>query len=189
MQTRAVGEMAGSVNKDDQIIEDYAKGYSIPQLSHKYGKSKSSVRFLVKRSGIMRGRTEAIKLAATQGRLFSAFKWKNREFSEDHKKKILEGRRKWADDNSVGVSKKSDGYVVHTRGSDLHRGVHVTIMEERIGRRLLPDECVHHIDGNRSNNEISNLALMTKSAHGKLHRREDKISGVQRERDEYGRFR
>lgn len=36
---------------------------------------------------------------------------------------------------------------------------HRYVMEQHIGRYLLPEEVVHHIDGNRTNNDISNLEL------------------------------
>jgi len=42
-------------------------------------------------------------------------------------------------------------------------------MERHLGRRLNRDEAVHHIDGNRDNNDIDNLRLMTNSEHAKLH--------------------
>ena len=37
---------------------------------------------------------------------------------------------------------------------------------------LPPGMVVHHIDGNKQNNEISNLALMTSGDHSRLHRSE-----------------
>lgn len=47
---------------------------------------------------------------------------------------------------------------------------HRYIMEKHIGRILHSEEIVHHIDENRSNNDISNLLLLpNKSAHMKLH--------------------
>lgn len=46
---------------------------------------------------------------------------------------------------------------------------HILIMENAIGRYLINDEVVHHIDGNKKNNDISNLKLMTNSEHIKLH--------------------
>ena len=43
-------------------------------------------------------------------------------------------------------------------------------MELWIGRKLAPHEVVHHIDGNKSNNDIHNLMLFpTKNAHTKFH--------------------
>jgi len=64
----------------------------------------------------------------------------------------------------------------------------VVKMEEQIGRRLKRGECVHHIDENKLNNDLSNLALMTVSAHAKLHRIMDAQRGKVRERDKNGRF-
>ena len=51
---------------------------------------------------------------------------------------------------------------------------HHYVMFNKIGRPLQPNECVHHIDRDRSNNDISNLRLMTKSEHAKLHMLEDR---------------
>jgi len=49
---------------------------------------------------------------------------------------------------------------------------HRLIMEAYIGRYLKPDEVVHHMDHDRSNNSLSNLQLMTDSEHKTLHARE-----------------
>lgn len=44
------------------------------------------------------------------------------------------------------------------------------LMEKRLGRKLLPGEVVHHIDGNRKNNKLENLALFPNNAeHIKYH--------------------
>jgi hypothetical protein len=51
-----------------------------------------------------------------------------------------------------------------------------TQMQERLGRPFKKDEFVHHIDGDRSNNDEHNLAIMTRQAHGRLHTRERKLS-------------
>jgi hypothetical protein len=48
---------------------------------------------------------------------------------------------------------------------------HRYVMERFLGRLLTKDEVVHHIDNNRHNNEISNLRLMTRSEHGKFHKK------------------
>ena len=46
---------------------------------------------------------------------------------------------------------------------------HIYIIENEIGRKLTKDECIHHIDMDKLNNDKSNLMLMTKSKHRKLH--------------------
>ena len=49
---------------------------------------------------------------------------------------------------------------------------HDAVVEQFIGRKLLPNECVHHIDGNFLNNDISNLRLMGHGEHTTLHNKE-----------------
>lgn len=51
---------------------------------------------------------------------------------------------------------------------------HTLVMTEAIGRRLEKDECVHHIDRDRTNNKLENLRLLTHSEHSALHALEDK---------------
>ena len=51
----------------------------------------------------------------------------------------------------------------------LGRHEHRVIVEEKIGRPLLSDEHVHHIDGNKHNNHPDNLIVMTREEHLKLH--------------------
>lgn len=49
---------------------------------------------------------------------------------------------------------------------------HRHIMEKHLGRKLAPDEHVHHIDGVMDNNSISNLAVLSPSEHHRLHAKE-----------------
>lgn len=46
---------------------------------------------------------------------------------------------------------------------------HIPVMENKIGRSLQSGEYVHHIDGDKSNNDPSNLQLVTQSEHAKIH--------------------
>jgi hypothetical protein len=55
------------------------------------------------------------------------------------------------------------------------------LVEIKLGRKLEPDEEVHHIDGNHQNNRMDNLAVLTASEHAKVH-------AVEKVRDERGRF-
>ena len=43
------------------------------------------------------------------------------------------------------------------------------LMEEKLGRPLKPYEDVHHIDGNKTNNELSNLQIINWIDHRKMH--------------------
>jgi hypothetical protein len=46
---------------------------------------------------------------------------------------------------------------------------HVLVMTAHVGRRPLKHEVVHHRDGNRQNNALENLQLMTRAEHTKHH--------------------
>jgi hypothetical protein len=47
--------------------------------------------------------------------------------------------------------------------------LHRYVMECFIGRALTEKELVHHIDGDKTNNNIENLKLITRSQHLKIH--------------------
>jgi hypothetical protein len=169
--------MAGSVNKViESAMVSYSRGMSIPQTAETYEVSQSGLRYHLKKAGILRSRAEGVRKAAADGRLGSGFRGKKRKFTSTHCENIGKGRVVWAKENSAGVSFKSGGYVEYTMGPNKGRSVHVVKMEARLGRPLMEDECVHHIDGNKHNNEDNNLALLTRSGHMRLHQRERRIS-------------
>ena len=93
--------------------------------------------------------------------------WKCR--SELLKRKTGQKSPKW----KGGTQKHSGGYLEqpHTqlRGRAKRILQHRRVMEEYLGRKLLRKEVVHHVDGNKKNNEIENLELMTLSEHSKYH--------------------
>lgn len=47
--------------------------------------------------------------------------------------------------------------------------LHRLIVENELGRFLTKDEIVHHKDGNKKNNDPSNLEVMTAAEHASLH--------------------
>lgn len=68
-----------------------------------------------------------------------------------------------------GRKVRKDGYVLIWASSH-YELEHRMIMENALGRKLLPTEVVHHIDENPGNNELSNLQLLpSQAAHMKIH--------------------
>lgn len=66
-----------------------------------------------------------------------------------------------------GLRLRPDGYVRATSAGDKY--IHRLIMESHIGRPLLKNEVVHHINGDTSDNRVCNLVVLTNSEHRKLH--------------------
>jgi ribosomal protein L37E len=46
---------------------------------------------------------------------------------------------------------------------------HIFIMEKDLGRSIRDDEIVHHLDGDRANNRIENLLVVSADQHSKIH--------------------
>jgi hypothetical protein len=79
------------------------------------------------------------------------------------------------------------GYVLVKISSDPHewRYEHWVVMEKSVGRRLFPDEEVHHRNGVRSDNRLGNLELWTRS-HPRGQRVEDKLAWAKEFVERYG---
>ena len=60
-------------------------------------------------------------------------------------------------------------HTLNKKGYNGYVYEHRYVMECEIGRALLPNEVVHHIDGDKLNNEIDNLQLTTRIEHAHIH--------------------
>lgn len=171
--------MSKGVNK--VILDLYQSGKSIPEVSEEVGKSRSAVRYQLKKHDALRTRAEGVKLAGERGRLGSGMRGKQRIFTEAHKRKIAAARL----GSGCGVSVKPNGYREITTGENKGKGEHRVIVEGHLGRFLGPDECVHHRNHDRSDNRIENLEVMSRSKHARLHAFE-RLPNMTRDR--LGRF-
>jgi hypothetical protein len=91
-------------------------------------------------------------------------------FPEIHSK-ILSGLYKYGEDNRMfkGAYPTTNGYmrIATKNGRKLE---HRVIVEKYIRRELIPGEIIHHIDGNKTNNNPNNLVLCKRdSIHRELH--------------------
>ena len=66
------------------------------------------------------------------------------------------------------IDKRGYRWIRRTDGKDVRE--HRQVMEDSLGRALEPWEIVHHKDGNRLNNALENLEVMTYDAHNIEHK-------------------
>jgi len=80
---------------------------------------------------------------------------------------LFGGKRKLKTRNRNGYAqyKDKDGNWQYT---------HRRVAEKKIGGKIGEGRVVHHKDGNKSNNQPSNLSIMRKSEHSKVHYRQQK---------------
>lgn len=76
---------------------------------------------------------------------------------------------------SKRIRQDANGYKYHIEYNK-YVFTHREKMEEKIGRKLTSTEIVHHIDGDKSNDDIENLYLCkNNSKHQELHNQIEKI--------------
>lgn len=159
---------------DHEIVSIYKSGHSSTEISEISGVSAAQVLRVVRRHIPTRSASENKKLShsreRTRARLSAAARGKP---CPEHVKEVLR--------NNIGSKNAQwrnglcvvSGYLAFTaspaNGEHSGKFLHRVIAEWKIGRKLHNDEAVHHIDKNKQNNDPSNLQVMTKSDHARLH--------------------
>jgi hypothetical protein len=62
-----------------------------------------------------------------------------------------------------------NGYVMDYVGSGRYQYQHRLVMEAHLGRPLDRREIVHHVNGDKHDNRVENLEIMSQSEHRALH--------------------
>lgn len=65
--------------------------------------------------------------------------------------------------------KQKNQYVYDSKNYKNNIWQHRNIAEKVLGKKLNTSQVVHHLDGNPKNNELTNLVVMSRQAHVKLH--------------------
>ena len=99
--------------------------------------------------------------------------------AKDNIRKTRLGRSKTYKDGDLGrqvthrVSKQ--GYIIKQRDG-IRIPEHRTILQESLGRKLSPEEIIHHINGDKKDNSLSNMFLTTKKGHAQLHAQLEQVA-------------
>lgn len=106
----------------------------------------------------------------------------------------LKGHKKFGNRIAKGHLRKDGRKQISIKGKNYYECR--LIMEKHLGRYLKPTEVIHHKDGNPTNNDITNLELLSsQSEHTKLHHREgsfkqhlEKLHNIELIRGDNGRW-
>lgn len=75
-------------------------------------------------------------------------------------------KTKMTNNNMVGINQRVYAYKIVRDKNGTLRFEHRIIMEEHLGRKLDSEEFVHHKNGNKQDNRIENLQVVTRKTHG-----------------------
>ena len=65
------------------------------------------------------------------------------------------------------MSLDTEGYL---RNNKAKKRLHRQVMEDYLQRKLSSNELVHHINGDKTDNRIENLEIISRAKHCRLHK-------------------
>jgi hypothetical protein len=103
---------------------------------------------------------------------------RERRYIEGHHRGHFKGGRQKNYSGYVYVLSLTHPYRDHHNYVFEHR----LVMEQYLGRYLLPEEVVHHINGIIDDNRIENLEVLTRTEHNRIHDKLTKSWRLKRKR-------
>lgn len=158
------------------IIDNYPD-MNKKDIAEAIGEPLSKVQWIIRKLGLKRWqhnewtREEELYLIANYATLGSKVcgSYLKRSYMAVQKKAAVLGIK--VKDTAKYYYIDGDGYIViRKKRTESAKRLHRVLMEEHLGRKLMGNEVVHHIDRNKLNNEMSNLVVMTRAEHINEHR-------------------
>lgn len=170
---------------DKKLVRMYIKNnLNFKEISDITGIATSTVRRRIIKNGIYPRKGENIS-DITRKRLAIASTGRTFTMSDNQKKKLSKIAKKRWKGKAKGKTLKPSGYIEITTGRHKFKTEHRVVIEKHLKRKLKKNEVVHHIDGNRQNNNIDNLIVMDSIDHNRLHALEN---NHKRKRCKKGRY-
>ena len=135
------------------------------------------------------GHQDDLAPSVRQLSLFDKPRRKRPPRSPEHRAHLSSLQQGIGNSNWKGGVRKKGGYVLelcHGHPAADRWGYvyqHRLVMERHLGRLLTQGEIVHHLDGDKANNDLSNLELLRQSDHVRLHEPENNNRHVRAHRE------
>lgn len=154
----------------------YIGGCSSTELAPLYGTSRVHLIRLFKAHGL-EIKTASVSKRQSHAKPSTKAKLRLANLGRKHSPEAIKKLKDLAGEKSPnwrgGITMVAGGYLAYTNsianGENAGKYVHRSKFQKHIGRPLRSDEHVHHKDGDKLNNDIDNLELMSASDHAKHH--------------------